>query len=145
MEGNLLFNCVRESGDHGPFNSWDRVPFITNGGMVRNTSKPAVGGSLPGHDMADGPSVVPLFRRISNNFIVGLYNSQESIDNDDGSSYYLTHNNYFTYGLRGLKGGGLRGKGRGCGGKSPFWLVLSPVSLCFVFPRSTLPFLAFLL
>ena len=26
LEGNLLANCVRESGDHGPFNSWDRVP-----------------------------------------------------------------------------------------------------------------------
>ena len=29
MEGNLLANCVRESGDHGPFNSWDRQPFLT--------------------------------------------------------------------------------------------------------------------
>jgi hypothetical protein len=22
IEGNLLTNCVRESGDHGPWNSW---------------------------------------------------------------------------------------------------------------------------
>ena len=25
LEKNLLFNTCRESGDHGPFNSWDRV------------------------------------------------------------------------------------------------------------------------
>ena len=28
MEGNLLLNFVRESNDHGPFNSWDRQPYI---------------------------------------------------------------------------------------------------------------------
>jgi hypothetical protein len=26
MEGNMLFNYVKESNDHGPFNSWDRQP-----------------------------------------------------------------------------------------------------------------------
>ena len=26
---NLIFNTCRESGDHGPFNSWDRQPFLT--------------------------------------------------------------------------------------------------------------------
>ena len=30
---NLLFNTCRESGDHGPFNSWDRQVYITK---VRN-------------------------------------------------------------------------------------------------------------
>ncbi len=29
------------------------------------------------------------------------YNSQEAIDNDDGSSYYNTHHNYFVYGDHG--------------------------------------------
>lgn len=105
MEGNLLFNCVRESGDHGPFNSWDRVPYITNLGMVRNMSKPRVGGDLPGHDPAEGGSIVPLFRHINNNFIIGVYNSQEDIDNDDGSAYYLTYNNYFSMAGMGLKSG----------------------------------------
>ncbi len=27
---NLILNACRESGDHGPWNSWDRVPYITN-------------------------------------------------------------------------------------------------------------------
>ena len=39
MERNLLTNTVRESGDHGPVNSWDRVPYITT---VR-TGAPSVG------------------------------------------------------------------------------------------------------
>ena len=30
---NLVFSTCRESGDHGPFNSWDRQPFLTT---VRN-------------------------------------------------------------------------------------------------------------
>ena len=30
IEHNLLANCVRESGDHGPWNSWDRIPYITD-------------------------------------------------------------------------------------------------------------------
>jgi hypothetical protein len=29
VSGNLVFNMVRETSDHGPFNSWDRVPFVT--------------------------------------------------------------------------------------------------------------------
>ena len=27
MQGNLVFNMVRETQDHGSFNSWDRQPF----------------------------------------------------------------------------------------------------------------------
>ena len=29
LENNLMFNLVRETGDHGPFNSWDRQPYLT--------------------------------------------------------------------------------------------------------------------
>ena len=29
VERNLLFNAVRETGDHGAFNSYDRQPFFT--------------------------------------------------------------------------------------------------------------------
>jgi len=104
IEGNLLANCVRESGDHGPWNSWDRIPYITNEGMIRNTSSSPIGPGLPGHMDATGtPSVVPRFREIRRNFIVGVYQSQEDIDTDDGSSYYQTHDNYFAMAGRGLK------------------------------------------
>jgi len=84
IRSNLLFNCVRESGDHGPFNSWDRLPYITT---VRNGT----------------PSIVPEFREITQNFIIGVYASQEAIDTDDGSAYYNTHDNFFAYGANGLK------------------------------------------
>jgi hypothetical protein len=32
VEGNLVFNMVRETGDHGPYNSWDRQPYLTTSG-----------------------------------------------------------------------------------------------------------------
>ena len=39
FERNLLFNWVRETSDHGNFNSWDRLPYITDvvdaGGSTR--------------------------------------------------------------------------------------------------------------
>jgi hypothetical protein len=84
IEYNLITNCVRESGDHGPFNSWDRVPYITNIGTGK-------------------PSIIPAWREIRHNFIVSLYSSQEAIDTDDGSAYYKTHDNFFVYGANGLK------------------------------------------
>ena len=98
MEGNLLANCVRESGDHGPFNSWDRVPYITNIGMLRDYASPT------GHAPANGaPSVVPTFRQIRFNFVLDVYSSQEAIDNDDGSAYYHTYRNFMVYAAAGLK------------------------------------------
>ncbi len=84
MVANLLMNTCRESGDHGPWNSWDRVPYITK---IGNGSS----------------SIIPAFQQIHNNFIIGTYQTQEGIDTDDGSSYYNTHDNFFMYGDFGLK------------------------------------------
>merc|ERR1711966_352076 len=81
---NLLLNTCRESSDHGPWNSWDRVPYITD---IR-TGK---------------PSIVPADRHIHHNFVIGTYNSQEAIDTDDGSAYFKTYSNSFAYGDNGLK------------------------------------------
>ncbi|KAJ1456468.1 hypothetical protein M885DRAFT_564117 [Pelagophyceae sp. CCMP2097] len=83
IQGNLLANCVRESGDHGPINSWDRMPYIFDHGA--------------------GATVQPEFRQIRRNFIFAVYSSQEAIDNDDGSSYYNATSNFFAYGQHGLK------------------------------------------
>ena len=83
---NLLVNAVRESGDHGPWNSWDRSPYITNLRFNNGTG-----------------SVVPAPRRIHHNFILGNYNTQECIDTDDGSAHYETDHNIFIYGHNGLK------------------------------------------
>lgn len=81
---NLLLNCVRESGDHGPVNSWDRVPYITD---IR-TGK---------------PSIVPKWREFAHNFFIGVYSTQQAIDNDDGSAYWSSHDNFFVYGANGVK------------------------------------------
>jgi len=81
---NLVFSTCRESGDHGPFNSWDRQPFLTT---VR-TGK---------------PDLIMQWRNIHHNFFVDNYSPQENVDNDDGSCFYKTHDNFLVYGGRGMK------------------------------------------
>lgn len=75
--GNVIFNTCRESGDHGPINSWDRQPFLTT--------------------LFDGqtPSFVPRVRTIARNFIFANYGASEAVDNDDGSSWFHIHHNVF--------------------------------------------------
>eukprot|EP00051_Salpingoeca_urceolata_P028110 m.485050 g.485050 ORF g.485050 m.485050 type:complete len:808 (-) comp23643_c0_seq1:142-2565(-) len=81
---NLVFSTCRESGDHGPFNSWDRQPFITT--------------------VNDGtPSLRMAWRHIHHNFLIDNYSPQEGVDNDDGSAYYKTHDNFLVYGGQGMK------------------------------------------
>jgi hypothetical protein len=76
---NLLFNPNRETSDQGPFNSWDRQPFLT--------------------DVLDGtPQLTPAYNSILYNFMLCNYGSNMCIDNDDGSSYYLSHHNFEVYG-----------------------------------------------
>merc|ERR1712025_6779 len=82
MAYNLMFNTCRESGDHGPFNSWDRQVYVT--------------------DIDQRPGV-PQYNDIHNNFLVANYQGQEAIDNDDGSAYYKTHDNFFIYSGNGMK------------------------------------------
>ncbi|CAJ1407030.1 unnamed protein product [Effrenium voratum] len=81
---NLVFSTCRESGDHGPFNSWDRQPFLTT---VR-TGK---------------PSMIMQWREIHHNFFIDNYSPQEDVDNDDGSCYYKTHDNFLVYGGQAMK------------------------------------------
>jgi hypothetical protein len=80
ITNNLMFNTCRESGDHGAFNSWDRLPYITT--------------------YNDGtPSTVPKVNNVHNNFIVANYAADGGcLDNDDGSSYYDIHHNLCMYG-----------------------------------------------
>ena len=85
---NLVFSTCRESGDHGPLNSWDRQPFVTD---VRNGT----------------PSVYMAWRHIHHNFFIDNYSPQEDVDNDDGSAYYDTHDNFLVYGATGMKNGAL--------------------------------------
>ena len=79
MENNLLFNWVRETDSHGPFNSWDRQPYLTG---LRNGT----------------PSLTPAQSNITRNFIISNYNCLHPLDHDDGSCYYYDTYNYLIYG-----------------------------------------------
>ena len=81
LQGNLIFNMVRETGDHGPFNSWDREPYLT-----------------PEFCHWGGPSIVPQPNRINQNFIINGYNGVWTLDHDDGSAYYNDTNNFLVFG-----------------------------------------------
>jgi len=77
VEGNLIFNTCRESGDHGPINSWDRQAYLTT--------------------LKDGTtaSFDPLPRTIHHNLIFANYGASQGVDNDDGSSWFHIHHNVF--------------------------------------------------
>ena len=60
------------------FNSWDRQPFLT---LVRTGA----------------PSMQMQWREIHHNFFIDNYSPQENVDNDDGSAYYHTHDNFLVY------------------------------------------------
>eukprot|EP01062_Namystynia_karyoxenos_P023974 TRINITY_DN19300_c0_g1_i1.p1 TRINITY_DN19300_c0_g1~~TRINITY_DN19300_c0_g1_i1.p1 ORF type:complete len:935 (+),score=273.61 TRINITY_DN19300_c0_g1_i1:66-2870(+) len=80
MSDNLFFNTCRESGDHGAFNSWDRLPYLTT---VRSST----------------PSTIPKRNDMHHNFIVANYAANGGcLDNDDGSAYYDIHDNLCMFG-----------------------------------------------
>ena len=84
LSNNLLVNTCRESGDHGPWNSWNRVPYIT----TERTGK---------------PSIIPKDVHIEKNFFLGNYNAIAAVDTDDGSAYLKVHDNVLGYATAGLK------------------------------------------
>lgn len=85
LTSNLIFNMVRETADHGTFNSWDRQPFLYK------------------NEETGEKTYVPRMNEIKYNFWMNNYNPQEATDNDDGSCYYNTHHNFFPFSVGGLK------------------------------------------
>ena len=77
---NLVFNMVRETLDHGPFNSWDRQPYLTK--------------------VKDGitPSLIPAVSNLTGNFLFRGPRATFPIDHDDGSCYYYDTFNFLVYG-----------------------------------------------
>ena len=77
---NVIFNAVRETRDHGPINTWDRQPFLTD---------------------AVQPGLPSLWQHISyihHNTIVGNYHTWWPLDHDDGSCFYEDSYNFLMYG-----------------------------------------------
>ena len=75
---NLCFNAVRETSDHGCFNSWDRSPLIW--------------------DATDVSRLYPAQTLISRNFFINNYHSTWPIDHDDGSNSFLDTFNFLPWG-----------------------------------------------
>ena len=93
VDRNAIWNVCRQSGDHGPINSWDRQAYRT-----------------PLRDPSGGWAPLPTV--ISRNAIIANYGGSQGVDNDDGSSWYDIFDNFF-YG-EGLKNdyGGHQGRTR---------------------------------
>ena len=77
---NVIFNTVRETSDHGPINSWDRQPFLTD----------AVQSGVP--------SLWQHVSYIHHNTLFNNYRSVWPIDHDDGSCFYEDSYNFLVYG-----------------------------------------------
>eukprot|EP00039_Didymoeca_costata_P002357 m.59603 g.59603 ORF g.59603 m.59603 type:complete len:982 (-) comp11259_c0_seq3:95-3040(-) len=104
--GNLIFNQVRETVDHGTLNAWERGPYISDIGYVEDpdsnltpSSNELAAGATPGFklDKSVNGSVVGQYTTLAHNFLLGNYNVNSNLETDDGSSRYLMYRNYFVY------------------------------------------------
>jgi hypothetical protein len=77
---NVIFNTIRETGDHGPINSWDRQPYLTD------ALQPGL------------PSIWQHESYTHHNTLVNNYHSVWPIDHDDGSCFYEDSYNFQIYG-----------------------------------------------
>jgi hypothetical protein len=77
---NVIFNTVRETSDHGPINTWDRQPYLTD----------AVQPGLP--------SLWQHESYIHHNTLFNNYRTVWPIDHDDGSCFYEDSYNFQIYG-----------------------------------------------
>jgi hypothetical protein len=93
---NLIFNFCRESGDHGPVNSWNRQVYVA--GLPGTAGSDGDTASL-----SDGSLPFKRYDAIERNLIIANYQSAQAVDTDDGSSYFDVHHNLFAYGTGGLK------------------------------------------
>ena len=118
---NLIFNQCRESGDHGPINSWDRNAFISDvydgtpsytaktNSVAKNFIIANYGASRPWKQASLGATRAPLVcppvpsvrahtrtRTLTRTHARDLYpGASQGFDTDDGSSWYDIHDNFF--------------------------------------------------
>eukprot|EP00928_Gymnodinium_smaydae_P026730 TRINITY_DN20901_c0_g1_i1.p1 TRINITY_DN20901_c0_g1~~TRINITY_DN20901_c0_g1_i1.p1 ORF type:complete len:912 (+),score=66.56 TRINITY_DN20901_c0_g1_i1:74-2809(+) len=90
VQGNLVLNMVRETGDHGPYNSWDRQPYLTNSGVDDGYKTSQKYGSTG--------SILKKNDFIKHNFIINSYNGVWAIDHDDGSQFFNDTKNLMLWG-----------------------------------------------
>ena len=81
---NIFIDCVRETGDHGPFNSWGRDRFWSLKGFNTTGKHGKIKRKYALYDMLDRNQII-------DNIVVGKRGF--GIDLDDGSTAYdITHN-----------------------------------------------------
>ncbi len=86
IEHNDVFDCIRETNDHGPFNSWGRDRFYSIGGYNHSGSDGAVKRPYAFHDAWKTT-------HIRHNRFHYDEPTEFGIDLDDGSSNYEIYNN----------------------------------------------------
>jgi hypothetical protein len=87
IEFNEMYDCVRETGDHGSFNSWGRETYWC---MLQSHSP-----KLPGvsHEAGNVKEDCRLTNIVRNNYFHETEFNEWGIDLDDGSSNYHVYNN----------------------------------------------------
>ena len=88
IAGNLVFSMVTETDDHGPFNSWARIPMTTDRGMN-----------------APAPGIIPAWSVIEHNFFIMAHSTGQGttgglflLCHDDGAAHFYDRFNLLVYG-----------------------------------------------
>jgi len=92
IRGNLVFNMVRETGDHGPYNSWDRQPYFSYNGINDGYTKSTCSNCPAGASIIKAPDF------ITKNLIINGYNGVWCTDHDDGSQFMNDTSNAMVWG-----------------------------------------------
>ena len=80
VTANAIFNTCRESGDHGPLNSWHRMPMASR---IATRGGDAV--------------YAAAMSEVHRNYIDASYGGSQAFDNDDGSAFWHIHDNFFMH------------------------------------------------
>ena len=86
ITGNAIWNTVRETGDHGCINSWDRQPYWTRANVDDGFNDPA------------GRSLIKARDVQSRNLLINGYNGVWPVDHDDGSQFMDDVDNVLVWG-----------------------------------------------
>jgi hypothetical protein len=83
---NVVFNQVRETGDHGPLNSWDRQPYLAYSRVDDGFNDPR------------GLSIIKANDTNAGNLMINGYNGVWTFDHDDGSQFVNDVGNMMVWG-----------------------------------------------
>ena len=88
LEGNVIFDMVRETGDHGTFNSWSRREWFYDCSLAPSLMPKSMAGQPRD---PNGLCLMPALIRTQHNFFIGP--AGWNMDHDDGSSNFQDFSN----------------------------------------------------